>query len=691
MKFFLYLCLVTCSLFALDYPNRRNDAQVDFYHGVEVRDPYRYLEDPNSEDTQLWIREQNDLTQDFLEQLPEREAFRKRLTELWNFERYECMFNRANRYFFKKNDGLQNQSVLYTIERIGDIPEILLDPNLLSEDGTASLNFGNVSSDGKKLAYGISQAGSDWVEIKVRDVATKQDLSDHLKWVKFSQAAWLPDGTGFYYSRYAEPTDGIATTYNQKLYLHKLGTDQADDLLVYERPDHNNWIFIPSITEDGQYLVLNVWTSSFSSTFLYKELASDGSFLEPFPDLAFNYMYVGNEGTKFWFITNDGAPCTRVISLDLRTPARSAWQEVIPERKDPLEQAYLFGNHLVAYYLQDVQSVIELYNLDGSFEKTIPLPPMGTVGSIQGNPSSEELFFTFQSFIHPPTLYCCDMTSGESSAIFQSSTSFASDEYETKQVFYPSKDGTIVPMFISHKKGLQYDGNNPTCLYAYGSYGYSTTPWFTPPILAWLERGGVYAVANIRGGGEYGVAWHLAGNKKNDQNRFNDFIAAAEWLVDQQVTAPSKLAISGASSGGMLIGACLNQRPDLFGAATPHVGTMDLLRFHKFTIGHHWTKEYGSPDDPDQFDHLYKASPLHNIRSGSAYPPTLIFCAECDDRVVPAHSYKFAATLQEAQASSAPILIRIESKSGHGLGKPTYKLIDEAANKWAFLFHFLSK
>lgn len=689
MKTLVSLCLVCSSLFSLSYPNRRHDVQVDNYHGVEVKDPYRYLEDPNCEDTQLWIKEQNALTFDYLKQIPEREAIRKRLEALFNYERYGTMFQKNGRYFFTKNMGLQNHYVTYTMDQMDGTPEVLFDPNTFSEDGTVSINFFSMSKTGKLAAYGLAQAGSDWTEIKIRDVITKEDLKDHLKWIKFSRTSWLPDETGFYYCRFEQTDDIQAANYNQKIYFHRIGTDQELDTLVYEQPEHKDWVFSPHVSEDGKYLFVTVEKGTSKSTAIfYKEIASDSPVKELIPNFDAYYFYISNEGTKCWFFTNHQAPHFRVISIDLEHPEQTEWKEVIAEREETLTGVMLFGDTFAAHYLKDVCSQVQIFDLEGTYLRTLPLPPLGKVEGFGGSRSDKETFYTFFSFTQPPTFYRYDLTTGESEVVFQTTFPISCDDYETKQVFYKSKDGTSVPMFVMQKKGTPWDGNNPAVLYAYGAHGVNTTPWFTPAILSWLEMGGIYAVANIRGGGEYGKDWHIAGKLLNKQTSLNDYIAAAEWLIEQKATSSSKLAVSGGSSGGMLVSASVIQRPELFGAAIPSVGTMDMLRFHKFTIGWAWVSEYGCSDNPEQFACLYKYSPLHNIRKGVSYPPTLVFAADHDDRVVPAHSYKFAATLQDAQASPAPVLIRIETASGHlGSDKPISKILDEVSDKWAFLSH----
>lgn len=671
------------------YPKSRMDSQVDSYHGIEVKDPYRYLEDPDSEETKEWVRAQNLLTFDYLSQIPEREGIRARLESLWNYERYGLIVKKTNRYFFTKNNGLQNQSILYTFAELGENPEVLLDPNLLSLEGTTSLNFYSPSEDGNLLAYGISKAGSDWVEIKVLDVQSKKELKDHLKWVKFSGATWKADGSGFYYARYEKPADENlyeALNYNQKVYFHKVGTYQEEDVLVYERSDHKDWVFQTTISEDEKYIIISaVAGAAAKNGVFYKDLTSKTSFQELFSKFDAQYHYIGNEGSLFWFKTDLRASKGRIIAVDLNQPQEEFWKEVVSESQDTLLDASLVGNRFILSYLKDAHSQIRIFTLDGALEKEVLLPSFGSADGFSGKRKDSETFYAFTSFTDPSTIYRYDFFTGESKAIFQPAFPLSLENFEIKQVFYKSLDGTEVPMFVVSKKELTLDGNNPMILYGYGGFDVSVTPFFSPAVITWLEMGGVFAVANIRGGGEYGEAWHSGGKLENKQNSFNDFIAAAEWLIAEKITSPSKLSISGGSNGGLLVGACITQRPELFGAAVPSVGVLDMLRYHKFTIGWAWIPEYGSSENVDQFSYLYKYSPLHNIYPEKKYPPTLILTADHDDRVVPAHSFKFAATLQESQKIFSPIFIRIETSAGHGAGKPTSKVINETADKFAFL------
>jgi prolyl oligopeptidase len=679
----------------MNYPIAKKLDQVDDYHGTKVADPYRWLEDPDAEDTRAWVEAENKVTFDFLNQIPERARIKARLTKLWDFERYDVPFKEAGRYFFFKNDGLQNQNVLYTLKTLDGEPRVLLDPNKLSADGTVALSGYAVSDDGKYLAYGLAASGSDWTEWKVREVETGRDLADHLKWVKFSGASWTNDGKGFFYSRYDEPNEKTKledVNYFQKLYYHHLGAPQAEDTLVYERKDHKEWGFDGRVTEDGRYLIISVWegTHPWNRVF-YKDLQTpDAKVMEFLPNLEAAYHFIGNDGPVFYFRTDRHAARGRVVVIDTTKPQSGEdWTEVIPQAEETLEGVTLVGDYFIASYLKDARSQIKVFDLTGKFLREVDLQGIGTAVGFNGKRTDAETFYAFTSFTTPTTIYRYDLKSGKSAVYRQPKVDFNPNEYETKQVFYTSKDGTRVPMFITHKKGLKLDGQNPTVLYGYGGFNVSLTPAFSISNLVWMEMGGVYAQPNLRGGNEYGEAWHLAGTKLKKQNVFDDFIAAAEWLIANKYTSTPKLAIYGGSNGGLLVGACMTQRPDLFGAALPAVGVLDMLRFHKFTIGWAWVPDYGSADDAQEFKALSVYSPLHNLKPGTQYPATLITTADHDDRVVPAHSFKFAAALQAAQASEAPTLIRIETKAGHGAGKPTSKVIEEIADRWGFLVRVL--
>jgi prolyl oligopeptidase len=674
----------------LSYPVSKKVDQTDNYHGTVIADPYRWLEDANSADTKAWVEAENKVTQAYLAQIPQRDAIRQRLTQLWNFERYSVPSKEGGRYFYSRNDGLQNQSVLYTMKALSDKPRMLLDPNTLAADGTVALSGGEVSPDGKLFAYGTAASGSDWNEWKVRDIETGKDLADHLKWVKFSHTAWTKDGKGFFYSRYDEPKEATKladVNYFQKLYYHKVGTTQDADKLVYDRPDQKEWGFGAQTTDDGRYLLITVTKgTAHKYRIFYKDLSRADAPVVPLVDnFDAAYDFIDNVGPVFYFRTDKNAPRQRVVAIDIRKPLESNWKQIIPESDDTLVDAHMINNQIVAQYLKDARSVVRIVDRDGKPVRELALPGIGSVAGFTGKRGDTETFYSFTGFTTPTTIYRLDMTSGKASVFRQPKVEFDPSAYETRQQFYTSRDGTRVPMFIVSKKGIKLDGSNPTYLYGYGGFNISITPSFSPANLAWMEMGGVYAVANLRGGGEYGEAWHEAGTKLHKQNVFDDFIGAAEWLIANKVTSPAKLAIGGGSNGGLLVGAAMTQRPELFGAAIPQVGVMDMLRFHKFTIGWAWTSDYGSSENPDEFKALVKYSPLHNLKPGSCYPATMITTADHDDRVVPAHSFKFAATAQAAQAGSAPIIIRIDTKAGHGAGKPTAKQIDEVADRWGFL------
>jgi len=680
----------------LVYPKTKKVDQVDDYSGVKVADPYRWLEDDNSDETAAWVKAQNEVTFPYLKQIPAREKINARLTKLWNYEKYGAPRKRGDRYFFAKNDGLQNQYVIYVADSLDGEPRVLFDPNKLSEDGTVALSGSATSKDGKLFAYGISVAGSDWQEYRVRDVETGEDLPDHIKWVKFSGVSWTKAGKGFFYSRYDEPKEGDelqSQNYYHKLYYHKLGTPQAQDKLIYHCPEESkkDWMFGGGVTDDGSYLIISVGKSTTSNNAMfYKSLAiTDAPVEELLSEFDAQYSFIDNDGPVFWFRTDADAPRGRVIAIDIRSPQKEDWREIIPEAEETLRSVNLVGNLFVASYLEDAHTVVKMYNYDGKLVRDVAFPGVGSAGGFRGERKDKETFYVYTSFNMPTTIYRYDMVSGESTLWKQPKVDYNPDDFVSKQVFFTSKDGTRVPMFVVHKKGLKLDGNNPTYLYGYGGFNISLTPWFSISNLVWMEMGGVYAMPNIRGGGEYGKAWHDAGKKLNKQNVFDDFIAAAEWLIANKYTRPEKLAIGGGSNGGLLVGACMTQRPELFGAALPAVGVMDMLRFNKFTIGHAWVSDYGSPENPEEFEALYAYSPLHNLKEGTHYPATMITTADHDDRVVPAHSFKFAAALQEAQAGDAPTLIRIETRAGHGAGKPTWMIIEELADQWAFLVRTL--
>jgi prolyl oligopeptidase len=688
----LFIMLMTFGAFAqkLQYPEAKKVDQIDDYHGIKVADPYRWLENSDSPDTKAWIEAQNKLTRAYLDKIPEREKIKRRLIELWNYEKFSTPVKRGNKYFYLRNDGLQNQFVLYVTDSLKDTGRVLLDPNQLSKDGTIALSGFSISDCGKFLAYGLSSGGSDWQEWRIRDVETGKDFPDVIKWVKFSGASWSKDSKGFFYSRYPEPNEKTKleeTNFNQKLYYHRIGTSQAEDILIYERPDQKRWGFSGYVTEDGKYLIITVSQGTDPRNLIfYKDLSQPNSeVVELISEFENDYIFLGNDDTVFYFQTDNNAPRRRIIAIDIQKPEKSNWREIIPQAEETISNANIVGNYLIVSYLKDAYTQTKIYDLSGKFVREVKYPGIGTASGFGGRRTDKETFYTFTSFAVPPTIYRYDLETGKSEIFRQARVKFNLDEIEVKQIFYNSKDGTRVPMFIVHKKGIKLDGNNPTLLYGYGGFNISLTPSFSVSRIVWLEMGGVFAMPNIRGGGEYGEEWHKAGTKLKKQNVFDDFIAAAEWLIRNGYTSPKKLSISGASNGGLLVGAVLNQRPDLFGAALPAVGVMDMLRFHKFTIGWAWISDYGSPENPEEFKALYAYSPLHNIKKGTKYPAVLITTADHDDRVVPAHSFKYAATLQEAQAGDAPILIRIETRAGHSAGKPTSKAIEEQADIYAFL------
>ncbi len=676
----------------LRYPPTRRVDHVDVYHGVKVADPYRWLEADirTSPEVAQWVAAQNELTFAWLARIPERPKIKRRLTELWNYAQYSSPFKEGGRYFYLKNDGLQNQSVLYVMESLDGPARVLLDPNQWSKDGTVALAGLSPSEDGRYLAYGRAEAGSDWTTWFVLEIDTGRVLSDELRWTKFTDAAWTKDSRGFFYTRYEEPRKGEeyqAPNFNNKVYYHRVGTAQREDVLVYYRPEHPEWFYMPEVTDDGRYLVITIGVGTDDRyRVVVKDLAEPLAMpLDLVDRFEHDFTLAGSDGPILFFRTNLDAPRRRVIAMDLRRPQRPHWKEVIPQADATLEQVTLVGNLLVASYLKDVLPQVKLFTLDGRLVREVQFPGIGSVRGFRGRRGDSETFYAFSSFATPPSIYRYDLVTGESRLLRRAEVQFRPEDYEVQQVFYRSKDGTRVPMFLAHRKGLKRDGNNPTLLYGYGGFNISITPGFSVGRLAWMEMGGVLAVANIRGGGEYGEAWHQAGTKLKKQNVFDDFIAAAEWLIANRITRPEKLAIQGGSNGGLLVGAVMTQRPELFGACLPAVGVMDMLRFHKFTEGRLWVDDYGSSDNPEEFKALYAYSPYHNIKPGTRYPATLVTTADTDDRVVPGHSFKFAAALQAAQAGEAPVLIRITTRAGHGAGKPTLMQIEEIADQWAFL------
>jgi prolyl oligopeptidase len=669
------------------YPKAKKVDQVDVYHGMKVADPYRWLENPDAPESREWIDAQNKITFDYLSKIPQREQIKQRLTKLWNYEKYTAPTKRGNYYFYSKNNGLQNQFVLYVANSITDAGRVLLDPNKLSTEGTVSLNGTSFSDDGKLMAYGLASAGSDRTEWRVKNVETGEDLPDVLPPARQGVSSWTKDNKGFFYSRFPQDKTGTEIrdiSFFQKFYYHKLGTPMSEDVLIYERPDNKEYFIGGGVTDDGRYLVVQVGKGTGPQNMLYyKDLSRADAQITPIIDkLEADYSMVDNDGTTFFIRTDKDASRAKLMAYNIEN---KSWREVIPETAETLNGVNFINNQFVANYLKDASTQIKIYDINGKFVRDVKLPDIGIAGGFSGKREDTDTFYTFSSFTTPPTIYRYDMKSGKSEVFRQAKVDFNSADYEVKRVFYTSKDGTKVPMFVSHKKGLKMDGTNPTLLYSYGGFNISMTPGFSVSNLVWMEMGGIYAQPSIRGGSEYGETWHEQGTKLKKQNVFDDFIGAAEYLIKEKYTSPAKLAINGGSNGGLLVGAALNQRPDLFGAAIPQVGVMDMLRFPKFTIGWAWTSDYGSPDNADEFAAIYKYSPLHNIKPGTKYPAVMVTTSDHDDRVVPAHSFKYAATLQEANASDRPTLIRIDVKAGHGAGKPTAKVIEEVADKWAFL------
>jgi prolyl oligopeptidase len=670
----------------LPYPQTKKGDVVDTYFGTQVPDPYRWLENDTAQDTKAWVIEENKVTQHYLNQIPFREKIKNRLEEIWNYPKFGTPFKKGERYFYYKNDGLQNQYVLYVLDSLDGKAEVLLDPNTLSDDGTVALSTMSISKDGKYLAYAISRSGSDWQEIYVREIESKKDLDDHVEWMKFSGISWKDNG--FYYSRYDAPVGGKEFSNKNeyhKVYYHRLGDSQEKDVLIYKNDKFPLRNYYAGTTEDETMLILTESESTSGNSLFVKRYAKDRNFIKIADGFDFNYDIIDNLGSQLLVKTNDGASKYRLVLIDPDHPAKENWKEIIPEKEEVMGSLTLLGGKLIVSYMKDAYSQAFIYSVDGKLLDELKMPGIGTFSGMSGKKEETTGFYSFTSFTSPATIYHYDIETNTSKVYRQSEILFDFDKFETKQIFYSGKDGTKIPMFIVHKKGIKMDGSNPTLLYAYGGFNISLTPSFSITRLVLLENGFVFAMPNIRGGGEYGEEWHKAGTKTQKQNVFDDFIAAAEYLIDKKYTSSRKLAIQGGSNGGLLMGACLTQRPDLYGVVLPAVGVLDMLRYHNFTIGWAWATDYGRSDDSkEMFEYLYGYSPLHNIHDGVCYPATLVTTGDHDDRVVPAHSFKFIARLQAAQACDNPTLIRIATKAGHGAGKPTSKIIEEYADLWSF-------
>ncbi len=691
------LALPACSKYdsgssTIQYPDTVKIDHTDNYHGTAVADPYRWLEDDvrESEAVKQWVDKQNETTFAYLGTIEEREAIRARLETLWNYERYGLPVKEGGRYFYSYNDGLQNQYVIQVQASLQDEPRLLIDPNTWSDDGTVALASYHPSPDGKYFAYLVQDSGSDWRTARIMNLDTDAVLDDKVEWLKYTSLSWAGDSSGFYYSRFPETDDEEkfqSLNKNHAVYFHRIGDPQEQDTLVYLRPEHPDWYYGAQVTEDGAWLVITVATGTDDRyQIIYKDLQTEDSqpvmLIEGFD---FDYTLAGSIGSELYFRSNNAAPRGRLIAIDLANPDPADWREVIAQAEDVISKASLVGERVIAQYMQDAWSLVRIYDTSGTLLGSVDLPGIGSASGFAGKLNDTETFFQYESFDTPPTINRFDVVTGKVEVFRKSVMDFASDDYTVEQVFYNSKDGQRVPMFVAHRKDVVADGNRPTLLYGYGGFNISETPEFTVKSLAWMEMGGVYAVANLRGGGEYGEEWHKAGTKLQKQNVFDDFIAAAEYLIKENYTRPDKLAILGGSNGGLLVGAVVNQRPDLFGAAIPAVGVMDMLRFHQFTAGRFWVDDYGSSDDPEEFKALLAYSPYHNVKAGTKYPAVLVTTADTDDRVVPGHSFKYAAAIQAAQAGDAPVLIRIETRAGHGAGVPTAKIIEDYADRWAFL------
>jgi len=671
--------------FTVNYPKTEKVNQVDDYFGTKVEDPYRWLEDDTAEKVKAWVDTENKVTQDYLSQIPFKNRIHQRLEEIWNYPKYSSPFKKGNNLFYYKNDGLQNQSVLY--KQANGKDEAFLNPNDFSKDGTVALGGTSFSKDKKLMSYTLAAAGSDWQTMYVKEIESGKVLSDTIRWIKYGGGSWHKDG--FFYSGYEKPDEKKMysnASVGQMVFYHKLGTPQSADKLIYKDDNHPKRYYGPYVSDDEKYLFLDVSEGTYGTELWYKDLSNEKSSLQLlFKGFEFEYSVVDNIGDKLLVLTNEGAANKHLVEVYLKNAARENWKKIIPEQKELLNGVGVCGNKLFAEYLKDACTKVYQYDYMGKMEHEIELPGLGTASGFGGDKDDKEFYYTYTSFTNPPTIFKYNLETGKSELFKKSEVKFNSEEYETEQKFYTSKDGTKVPMFIVHKKGIKLDGNNPCLLYSYGGFSINLTPSFSASRILFLENGGVYAMPNIRGGNEYGEAWHKGGALQNKQNVFDDFIGAAEFLIKEKYTSSDKLAISGRSNGGLLIGACMTQRPELFKVALPGVGVLDMLRYHKFTVGWGWSVEYGNSDNEEQFKYLIKYSPLHNVKA-TKYPCTMVTTGDHDDRVVPAHSFKFAATLQEKHQGENPILIRIDKSAGHGAGKPTSKLIDEDTDVWSFVF-----
>lgn len=676
----------------IDYPPTRMSNTIDMYHGVQVADPYRWLEQMDSPEVQEWIRNQNQFSNPYLQELPTRELFKQRLTSLWNYERMSTPFRKGSRYFFYRNDGLQNQSVLYVSEDLNRPARVLIDPNQFSTDGTVALSRIYLSSKANYVAYGVSDGGSDWVNFKVRSVNTGEDLDTFISGTKFTNLAWLPDESGFFYSRYPTNQDGRADDQQPvQIYFHLLGTPQERDILVYSVDDERPINPYPQLSNDGRFLIANLWEGYFSNAVHVLNRSIEGAQWQPlFDDWDALYNVIATDGNIFYVSTTNEAPTGRVIAVDINRPEPQHWQEIIPAKETTLDSVSYVGGRFFANYLKDAQSHVEVYSAHGRHIRTLDLPGIGSVQGFTGDPEHMETFFTLTTFTQPGNIYHYDIATGRTKLHYSSDINTDLTGYVTEQVFYTSKDGTQVPMFIVRHRDTLLDSSNPVLLYGYGGFGVSLTPSFSIARTAWLEQGGIVAIPNLRGGGEYGDAWHRAGTKLNKQNVFDDFIAAAEYLIDQGYTQPSKLAIQGGSNGGLLVAAAMLQRPELFAVALPAVGVLDMLRYHTPSANARaWSSDFGLSENPEEFAALFAYSPIHNTQRGVCYPATLITTGDHDDRVVPWHSYKFAAVLQRDQGCDNPVLLRVETRAGHGAGTPTWMAIEQIADQWAFMHKYL--